>query len=43
MFSLIKQVFIVLLSFSSYLTIKCLSLKDEPYIVRPNLINLNPI
>ena len=43
MSSLIKQVFIVLLSFSSYLTIKCLSLKDERYIVRPNLINLNPI
>ena len=51
MFSLIKQVFIVLLSFSSSLAhvakvsdqTKCLSLNDELYMARPTLINLNPI
>ena len=51
MFSLIKQVFIGLLSFSSSLTriakvsdrTKCLSLNDEPRMVRPTLIDLNPI
>ena len=42
MFSLIKQVFIVLLSFSSSLATKCLFLNDEPYLIRPTLINLNP-
>ena len=30
MFSLIKQVFIVLLSFSSSLATKCVSLNNEP-------------
>ena len=51
MFRLIKQVLIVLLSFSSSLTrvvkvsgrTKCLSLNDEPCIVRPTLIDLNPV
>ena len=43
MFSLIKQVFIVLLSFSSSLAAKCLSLNDEPCMVRPTLIDLNLI
>ena len=43
MFSLIKQVFIVLLSFSSSLTTKCLSLNDEPCMLRPTLFNLNPV
>ena len=42
MFSPIKQVFIVLLSFSSSLATKCVSLNDEPCIVRPTLIDLNP-
>ena len=45
MFSLIEQVFIVLLSFSSSLAhdrTKCLPLNDEPYMVRLTLINLNP-
>ena len=41
MFSLIKQVFIVLLSLESSAT-KCLSLNDEPCMVRPTLIDLNP-
>ena len=49
MFSLIKQVFILLLCFSSSLACvakvsdqtKCLSLNDEPCVVRPTLIDLN--
>ena len=44
MLSLIKQVFIVLLSFSSSLArdqTKCLFLNDEPCTVRPTLIDLN--
>ena len=47
MFSLIKQVFIVLLSFSSslacmaYVRTKCLSLNDEPCMGRPTLTDLN--
>ena len=51
MFSLIKQVFMVLLSFSSSLAhvakffdyIKCLSLNNEPYMIRPTLVDLNPV
>ena len=43
MFSLIKQVFMVLLSFSSPLATKCVSLNDEPCMVKPTLIDLNPI
>ena len=46
MFSLIKQVFIVLLSFSESLArgrTKCLSLNNELCIVRPTVINLNPV
>ena len=46
MFSLIKQVFIVLFRFSSSLACdrtKCLSLNDEPQMVRPTPIDLNPI
>ena len=42
MFSLIKQVFIVLLSFSSSLATKYVSLIDESCMVRPALIDLNP-
>ena len=40
MFGLIKQVFIVLLSFSSSFPTKCLPLNDEPRMVRPTLIDL---
>ena len=46
MFSLIKQVFIVLLSFSESLArcrTKCLSLNNQPCIDRPTVINLNPV
>ena len=43
MFSLIKQVFILLLSFSSSLAAKRLFLNDEPCMVRPTLIDLNPV
>ena len=42
MFSILKQVFIVLLSFSSSLATKCVSLNDEPCMFRPTLIDLNP-
>ena len=41
MSSLIKQLLILLLSFSSSLATKCLSLNDEPCMVRPTLIDLN--
>ena len=51
MFSLINQVFIVFLKLSRSLAslakvsdqTKFLSLKDEPSMVRPTLINWNPI
>ena len=46
MFSLIKQVFILLLSFSSFLVrdrTKFVSLNHELYVIRPTLINLNPV
>ena len=49
MFSLIKKAFIVLLSFSSSLAClakvrtKCVSLKDEPCMVSPTLIDLDDI
>ena len=39
MFSFIKQVFIILLSFSSSL----ISLNDEPCMISPTLIDLNPV
>ena len=42
MFSLIKQVFIVLLSFTESFATKCLFLNDEPCTIRPTLIDLNP-
>ena len=41
MFRLIKQVFIVLLSFSGSLESKCVSLNNEPCTISPTLINLN--
>ena len=43
MFSVIKQLFIVLLSFSSSLATKCVSLNDEPCVLRPTLIHLSPV
>ena len=43
MFDLIKQVLIVLLSFSESLPTKCGSLNDKPLMVRPILIDLNLI
>ena len=43
MFSLIKQVIIVLLNFSEYLATKCVPLNDGPCMIRPTLIDLNPV
>ena len=43
MFSLIKQVFIALLSFISSLATKFVSLNDETCVLRPTLIDLNPV
>ena len=43
MFSLIKQVFIVLLSFSESLATKYVSLNDEPCMIRPTLLDLNSV
>ena len=43
MFSPIKVVFILLLCFSESSVSKCLSLNYEPCIVRPTLIDLNPV
>ena len=42
-FSLIKRVFIILLSFSESLASKCVSLNDETCMVRLTLIDLNPV
>ena len=46
MFSFIKKMFIVSLSFGSLLAhdqTKCLFLNDEPFMVRPTLIDLIPV
>ena len=46
MFGLIKQVFIILLTFGESLgsdRTKCLSLNDELCMVRPSLIDLIPV
>ena len=43
MFSLIKQVFIVLIRFSESLATNCLFLDDEKGIVRSTLIDLNSV
>ena len=43
MFSPIKQVLIALLSFSKSLARKCLFLNDEPCMVRPTFIDMNPV
>ena len=42
MFSLIKYVFIVLLSFRESLATNCLFSNDEPCMVRATIINMNP-
>ena len=43
MFSLFNQLFIGLLSFSTSLATKCVSLNDEPCMIRPTLIYINPV
>ena len=43
MFSLIKQVFIVFLSFNISLATKCLFLNGEPCMGRSTLIDKNPV
>ena len=43
MFGLIKQVFIGFFSFSRFLATKCMSLNNEPCMIRPTLIDLNPV
>ena len=40
MFTLNKQVFIALLSLSAALATKCVSLDNEPCMIRPTLIRL---
>ena len=43
MFWLITQAFITVLSFIGSLTTKCVSLNNEPCMVRPTLSGLNPV
>ena len=43
MFSLVRQVFIILLSFDKFLTNKCVSLNHEPCMVKTTFIDLNPV
>ena len=43
MFNLIKQLFIAFLSFIRSLPTKCVSLNNEPCMIRPFLIDLNPV
>ena len=43
MFSLIKRVFIVLLSFSESLATNRLFSNDEPCMVRATIIDMNPV
>ena len=43
MSSFIEQVFIITLSFSESLATKCLSLNNKSCMVRPGLIDLNPV
>ena len=43
MFSFIKQIFLVFLSFSSSLATKCVSLNNEPCMARPTLLDLNSV
>ena len=41
MFTLIKQVYFVLLSFNQFLATRCLSLNDELCLVTPPIIDMN--
>ena len=43
MLHLFNPIFVALLTFSESLATKCLSLNNEPCMVRPTLIDLNPI
>ena len=43
MFDFVKQVFIGLLSFSRFLAKKCVSLNNEPCMVRPTLTDLSSV
>ena len=43
MFRLVKQVFIVLLSFRRSLATKCVSFNNEPCMIRPTLVDLNRV
>ena len=43
MLRLVRQVFLVSLSLSRSLATKCVSLNKEPCMIRPTLIDLNPI
>ena len=38
-----SSLFIVLLSFSEYLAIKCLFLNEQQYMVRPTIFDMNPV
>ena len=35
--------FSLILGFSEFLATKCVSLNDEPYTIRPTLIDFNPV
>ena len=43
MFGFIKKTFIELLSFSGFLATKCVLFNNEPCMVRPTLMDLNPV
>ena len=43
MFRLIKHLFIALLSLSGSLATKCVSLNNEPCMIRPTIIDLNSV
>ena len=42
MFSLMKQGFMALLSFGRFLATKCVSLNNEPGMIMPTVMDLNP-
>ena len=43
MFGFIKKTFIGLLSFSGFLATKCVLFNNEPCMVRPTLMDLDPV
>ena len=43
MFGLVKQVFIAVLSFNGSLATKFMPLNNEQCMIKPNLIDLNPV